>query len=86
MGIGDRVQGIGNREKISGFLFPTPHNPLPVTGYRFTVKVGKPKDAEGAKLGTTAGKRAAFRCLLSDVPVTTTTFARKARPGAWVRS
>jgi len=38
-------------------------------GYRFTVKVGKPKDAEGAKLGTTAGKRAAFRCLMSDVPV-----------------
>jgi len=37
--------------------------------YRFTVKVGKPKDAEGAKLGTTAGKRAAFRCLMSGVPV-----------------
>jgi putative DNA methylase len=39
-------------------------------GYRFTVKVGKPRDAEEAKLGTTAGKRAAFRCLLSGVPVT----------------
>ena len=39
-------------------------------GYRFTVKVGKPKDAAGAKLGTTAGKRAAFRCLMSGVPVT----------------
>jgi putative DNA methylase len=39
-------------------------------GYRFTVKVGKPKDAEGARLGTTAGKRAAFRCLMSGVPVT----------------
>jgi putative DNA methylase len=39
-------------------------------GYRFTVKVGKPKDAEGAKLGTTLGKRAAFRCLMSDAPVT----------------
>jgi putative DNA methylase len=38
-------------------------------GYRFTVKVGKPKNAEAAKLGTTAGKRAAFRCLMSDVPV-----------------
>lgn len=45
----------------------------PVTeggGYRFTVKVGKPTDAEGAKLGTTAGKRAAFKCLMSGVPVT----------------
>lgn len=39
-------------------------------GYRFTVKVGKPQDAEGAKLGTTAGKRAAFKCLMSGVPVT----------------
>ncbi len=38
--------------------------------YRFTVKVGKPKDAEAAKMGTTAGKRAAFRCLMSDAPVT----------------
>src|SRR5262249_20825678 len=29
--------------------------------YSFTVQVGKPKDAEATKLGTTAGKRAAFR-------------------------
>ena len=40
------------------------------SGYYFTVKAGKPKDAEGAKLGTTAGKRAAFKCLMSGVPVT----------------
>ena len=39
-------------------------------GYRFTANVGKPEDAVGAKLGTTAGKRAAFRCLMSGVPVT----------------
>ena len=39
-------------------------------GYRFTVEVGKPTDAEGAKLGTTVGKRAAFRCLMSGVPIT----------------
>ena len=38
-------------------------------GYRFTVKVGVPQDAEGAKLGTSVGKRAAFRCLMSDAPV-----------------
>jgi putative DNA methylase len=38
--------------------------------YRFTVKVGKPRNPEATKLGTTAGKRAAFRCLMSDVPVT----------------
>ena len=35
--------------------------------YRFTVQVGKPP-AE-AKGGTTAGKRKAFRCLMSDVPI-----------------
>ena len=39
-------------------------------GYRFTVKVGAPADADAAKLGTTAGKRSAFRCLISGVPVT----------------
>ena len=39
-------------------------------GYRFTVKVGKPEDADAATLGTTAGKRSAFRCLLSGVPIT----------------
>ena len=39
-------------------------------GYRFAVKVGAPQEADAAKLGTTAGKRSAFRCLMSDVPVT----------------
>jgi putative DNA methylase len=39
-------------------------------GYRFTVKAGKPEDLEAAKNGTTAGKRAAFRCLMSQVPIT----------------
>ena len=39
-------------------------------GYRLTVKVGKPKNAERATLGTTAGKRNAFKCLMSEVPIT----------------
>ena len=39
-------------------------------GYRFMVKVGVPPDAATANLGTTAGKRSGFRCLMSDVPVT----------------
>lgn len=38
-------------------------------GYRFTVKVGKPKDPEAAKNGTSAGKRAAFKCLMSGTPI-----------------
>jgi putative DNA methylase len=38
-------------------------------GYRFTVKVGKPKDAEGAKNGTKLA-RANFVCLMSGAPIT----------------
>ena len=38
-------------------------------GYRFRVRVGAPPDADAAKMGTTAGKRRAFRCVMSDVPV-----------------
>ena len=38
-------------------------------GYRFAVKVGKPKNLEAVKLGTTAGKRQAFNCLISGVPI-----------------
>ena len=37
-------------------------------GYQFTVKVGKPPDA-AAKAGTSAGKRQAFRCLMSGIPI-----------------
>jgi putative DNA methylase len=39
-------------------------------GYRYTVKVGKPKDAEGAKKGTKAGGRGAnFLCVMSGTPI-----------------
>ena len=37
-------------------------------GYRFTVRVGAPEDAESAKAGTKLA-RGAFRCLLSGVPI-----------------
>jgi putative DNA methylase len=37
-------------------------------GYRFTVKVGKPKDAAAAKNGTKLA-RGSFRCLFSGVPI-----------------
>ena len=39
-------------------------------GYRFTVKVGAPPDWDAVKAGTTAGKRNAFRCLMSGVAMT----------------
>ncbi len=38
-------------------------------GYRFTVKVGKPNDVQKTKGGTSAGKRNAFNCLMSGVPI-----------------
>lgn len=38
-------------------------------GYRFTVKIGRPKEIETTKLGTTAGKRSAFFCLMSGTPI-----------------
>lgn len=39
-------------------------------GYRFTVKVGKPNDTEGAKRGTKLSRGANFECLMSRTPVT----------------
>ena len=38
-------------------------------GYRFTVKVGKPKDAEAAKAGTKLSRGANFKCVMSDAPI-----------------
>ena len=37
--------------------------------YHFTVKVGKPKDAEAAKNGTKLSRGANFRCLMSQTPI-----------------
>ena len=37
--------------------------------YRFEVRVGVPPDMKATKTGTSAGKRRAFRCLISRVPV-----------------
>ena len=38
-------------------------------GYRFTVKVGKPKDQERAKRGTKLARGANFECLMSGTPM-----------------
>jgi putative DNA methylase len=37
--------------------------------YRFTVRVGKPKNAEAAKNGTKLARGANFRCLMSGTPI-----------------
>jgi putative DNA methylase len=54
-------------------------------GYRFTVKVGKPKDAQAAKNGTKLARGANFRCLMSGADQRATTSRPRARPGAWAR-
>ena len=38
-------------------------------GYRFTVKVGRPKDPEAAKNGTKLSRGANFQCLMSTTPI-----------------
>ena len=38
-------------------------------GYRFTVKVGAPPDADAAKAGTKLSRGANFRCLMSGSPI-----------------
>jgi putative DNA methylase len=38
-------------------------------GYRFTVKIGKPKNAEAVKNGTKLSRGANFRCLMSGTPI-----------------
>jgi putative DNA methylase len=39
------------------------------SGYRFTVKVGKPRDPEAAKRGTKLARGANFKCLMSGMPM-----------------
>ena len=49
-------------------------------GYRFTVKVGEPEDAEAVKAGTKLS-RGAFRCLLSGIPIKYTYIDDEANSG-----
>jgi putative DNA methylase len=49
--------------------------------YAFTVRNGPPEDFDKAKGGTTAGKRAAFYCLLSGVPLSYDHIRREGQAG-----
>ncbi len=49
--------------------------------YRFVVRTGEPEDPITVKLGTSAGKRKAFRCLMSGVPVTYDHIRREGKVG-----
>ena len=50
-------------------------------GYRFTVKVGTPEDAEAAKAGTKLARGANFRCLMSDTAITAGYIRSEAQAG-----
>jgi putative DNA methylase len=50
-------------------------------GYRFTVKVGQPKDVEAAKNGTKLSKGANFRCLMSGAAVDSKYIRSEAQAG-----
>ena len=51
-------------------------------GYRFTVKMGKPENAERAKNGTKAGgSHSTFLCLISGVPITFAYLREESRAG-----
>ena len=66
---GDRGQVVGNRGGTTDSPSPIPYNLSPTPGYRFTVRVGKPKDAEAAKNGTKLARGANFQCLMSGTPI-----------------
>jgi putative DNA methylase len=50
-------------------------------GYRFTVKMGEPKDTEGAKNGTKLARGANFRCLMSGTPIASSHIYGEANAG-----
>jgi putative DNA methylase len=58
---------IGNSARDPAIFYPLFSTSSP--GYRFTVKVGKPKDAEAAKKGTKLSRGANFKCLMSGMPI-----------------
>jgi putative DNA methylase len=50
-------------------------------GYRFTVKVGKPENAEGAKSGTKLSRGANFQCVMSGAPIASDYIYGEAKAG-----
>jgi putative DNA methylase len=51
--------------------------------YRFTVRVGKPKDAEAAKDGTKIGRGGNFQCLISGAPIPVATIREQGVAGTF---
>ena len=53
------------KDKKEAFVDPV----IEKDGYRFAVKIGKPKDPDAAKSGTKLARGANFRCLMSGTPI-----------------
>jgi putative DNA methylase len=51
------------------------------SGYRFTVRAGKPKDAEAVKNGTKLARGANFRCVVSSTPIQANYIRSEAQAG-----
>ena len=63
--VGVRASGPPESEDaVQRSAYPSAH-----PGYRFTVRVGKPRDAEAAKNGTKLSRGANFQCLMSGTPI-----------------
>jgi putative DNA methylase len=56
---------LSNKAGKEAYVEPTIENGR----YRFTVKVGKPKDPEATKGGTKLSRGANFRCVMSGIPI-----------------
>ena len=56
---------LGTKPGKEAYVEPVIEN----AGYRFTIKVGKPKDAEAAKNGTKLSRGANFQCVMSGTPI-----------------
>ena len=67
---------LSNKEGKESFVEPIVEG----NGYRFVVKVGKPKDAVAAKNGTKVG-RGHFRCVMSGAPISGSYIKAEARAG-----
>lgn len=52
-------------------------------GYRFTVKVGEPKDTQAAKNGTKVGRGGNFQCLMSSTPIPVATIREQGLAGTF---
>ena len=56
---------LSSKDGSEAFVEPVVHS----GGYRFVVKVGKPRDAEATNAGTKLGRGSAFRCLMSGTAI-----------------